>query len=119
MQRGAANEQIAGVEFRDRIERVDDGIGEGADEFLDLAGLIMNMDLVISCSTTRAHLTGALGCPLFLALPFNTSAEWRWLLEREDSPWYPTARLFRQNRVGDWHGVFERIAAAVRERASR
>src|SRR5262249_6553436 len=61
--------------------------------------------------TATAHLAGALGVPVWVALPFV--AEWRWLLHREDSPWYPSARLFRQARPGDWEGVFRRMAAAV------
>jgi hypothetical protein len=61
-----------------------------------------------------AHLAGALGVPVWLALPF--ACDWRWLSGRDDSPWYPTMRLFRQKRWGDWDEVFERMAAELRRR---
>ena len=69
-----------------------------------------NLDLVITSDTAVAHLA-ALGVPVWLALPF--AADWRWLLDRSDSPWYPTMRLFRQKRRGDWQGVFEEIEAEL------
>jgi hypothetical protein len=70
-----------------------------------------NLDLVVACDTAIGHLAGALGVPVWLALP--VVAEWRWLREREDSPWYPSMRLFRQTERGQWQGVFERMARAV------
>ncbi|HMF17604.1 MAG TPA: tetratricopeptide repeat-containing glycosyltransferase family protein, partial [Gemmataceae bacterium] len=79
--------------------------------FADLAAAIKNLDLVISVDTAPAHLAGALAMPVWVALSF--SGEWRWLLDREDSPWYPTMRLFRQKQPGDWDEVFERIATEV------
>ncbi len=77
-------------------------------DFADTAAIISQLDLVITVDTAVAHLTGALGKPVWVILSFVS--DWRWLLEREDSPWYPTMRLFRQNRLGDWTGVFKRIA---------
>jgi len=74
---------------------------------------MMSVDLVITSDTAVAHLAGALGVPVWVALPF--CPDWRWLLEREDSPWYPTMRLFRQTEPGNWDGVFQRIAAALAE----
>jgi len=74
-------------------------------DFADTAAAITALDLVISVDTAVAHLAGALGKPLFLLLPF--AADFRWLRERSDSPWYPTARLFRQPRFGDWASVVE------------
>lgn len=74
---------------------------------LETAAAILNMDLIISVDTMVAHLAGALGKPVWLLLPF--SADWRWMAERDDSPWYPTMRLFRQNRRGDWKRVIERV----------
>jgi len=62
------------------------------------------------------HLAGALGVPVWLALPYVP--DWRWLLDRSDSPWYPTMRLFRQNKPGDWAGVFDEIQGALRSVAS-
>ena len=81
--------------------------------FIDTAAVMMNLDLIVAVDTAVAHLAGALGVPVWLALPFVP--DWRWLLEREDSPWYPQHRLFRQKRPGDWSEVFERIAGALAE----
>jgi len=80
-------------------------------DFADAAALIMAMDLIITVDTAIAHVAGALGRPVWLMLPF--AAEWRWLLDREDSPWYPTMRLFRQTEPGGWAGVVSRIGAAL------
>src|SRR5207247_560080 len=81
--------------------------------FLDTAAVIANLDLVVTCDTAIAHLAGALGVATWVALP--AVPDWRWLLDREDSPWYPTARLFRQAVPGRWEEPFERMAAALRE----
>ncbi|MEG4317755.1 MULTISPECIES: tetratricopeptide repeat protein [unclassified Microcoleus] len=83
----------------------------------DTAAVISALDLVISVDTSVAHLAGALGKPVFILLCFVP--DWRWLLEREDSPWYPTARLFRQSAAGDWEGVLERASLALTERISQ
>ena len=71
-----------------------------------------NLDLVISVDTSIIHLAGALGVPGWLLLP--NIPDWRWLLDREDSPWYPTMRLFRQRAMGKWDDVIERIVAELR-----
>lgn len=81
------------------------------DDFYDTALAIMRLDLVITVDTSVAHLAGALGRPVWVLLPFLP--DWRWLLDREDSPWYPSMRLFRQATPGDWKGVFQRIADAL------
>jgi hypothetical protein len=86
-------------------------LGQHLETFSDTAAVLENLDLLISCDTSVPHLAGALGVPVWLALPF--APDWRWLLEREDSPWYPHHRLFRQRRPGDWGEVFSRIAAAL------
>jgi tetratricopeptide (TPR) repeat protein len=80
-------------------------------DFAELAALIANLDLIISVDTNVAHLAGALGKPLFVLLPHT--ADWRWLMHREDTPWYPQARLFRQPRHGDWASVIDRVLASV------
>jgi tetratricopeptide (TPR) repeat protein len=83
------------------LEQVDDG----PDAFLDTAAILENLDLVITSDTALAHLAGALARPTWVALKFLP--DWRWLLERGDSPWYPTLRLFRQTVNGDWSHPFE------------
>jgi Flp pilus assembly protein TadD len=82
-------------------------------DFGDTASVIENLDLVISVDTSVAHLAGALGRPVWVLLPY--ASDWRWLCERKDSPWYPTARLFRQAAPGDWAGVVARAAAALQD----
>jgi tetratricopeptide (TPR) repeat protein len=77
-------------------------------DFADTAALCECLDLVISVDTSVAHLSGALGCKTWVLLPFH--ADWRWMLERGDSPWYPTMRLYRQTTRGDWAGVLERVS---------
>jgi hypothetical protein len=85
----------------------------GADAFLDTAAVMENLDLVITSDTSIAHLAGALGRPVWIAL--RRMPDWRWQVEREDSPWYPTARLFRQQSAGDWEDVFGRVAAELEQ----
>jgi len=75
--------------------------------------VVRNLDLVITCDTAVAHLAGAVGGPTWVALPF--APDWRWLLQRDDSPWYPTMRLFRQAQRGDWTDVFAEIAAELKK----
>lgn len=76
-------------------------------DFADTAGFVDNLDLVITVDTSTAHLAGALGRPVWILNRFDTC--WRWLLQREDSPWYPTVRLYRQTSPGDWDTVIERV----------
>ncbi len=82
-------------------------IGRQFSDFADTAAAIAALDAVISVDTAVAHLAAAMGKPLFLLLPF--AADFRWLRERNDSPWYPTARLFRQPRFGDWESVVDGV----------
>ena len=85
-------------------------------DFSDSAALMANMDLIITVDTAVAHLAGAMGLPAWVMLPF--SADFRWLIGREDSPWYPSLRLFRQPRAGDWVSVVERVAAELRDKVA-
>jgi tetratricopeptide (TPR) repeat protein len=80
-------------------------------DFDDTAGLIENLDLVISVDTSVAHLAGALGRPVWILLPY--APDWRWMLDRTDSPWYDSARLFRQAEIGRWRPVLRNVAAAM------
>ncbi|HEX3131319.1 MAG TPA: tetratricopeptide repeat-containing glycosyltransferase family protein [Thermoanaerobaculia bacterium] len=82
-------------------------------DFASTAALIEWLDLIITVDTSMAHLAGAIGRPVWTLL--HSDADWRWLKGREDSPWYPTLRLFRQTRPGDWQSVMERVVSALRE----
>lgn len=91
--------------------------GARLQEFADVAAVISLMDLVISIDTVFAHLAGALGKPVWIMLPF--SADWRWMTGGSNTPWYPTARLFRQRRPGDWAGVVADVVQALQDEAPR
>jgi hypothetical protein len=86
--------------------------GDELEDFSETAELISQLDLVISVDTGVAHLAGALGKPVWIMVTYIP--DWRWLLDRDDSPWYPTARLFRQANVDDWEGVIARVHDALR-----
>ena len=86
-------------------------LSEHLTDFTDTAAIVANLDLVISVDTAVAHLAGAIGAPVWTLLPF--SPDWRWLLDRKDTPWYPTMRLFRQPRTADWQSLFTEIAAEL------
>ena len=86
-------------------------LGDEIESFADSAAIVSQLDLVISTDTAIAHLAGALGRPVWVLLAFMP--EWRWLLDRSDSPWYPTARLFRQDKLDDWNGPIDRVAAEL------
>jgi Tfp pilus assembly protein PilF len=110
LQKGAGRDALAGpagdfplVDLADRLH-----------DFDDTAAVMSNLDLLITSDTSPAHLAGALGVPVWLAL--GLAADWRWLLEREASPWYPTMRLFRQRALDDWAEVFDRIRAVLADR---
>jgi tetratricopeptide (TPR) repeat protein len=109
LQKGAGAEELQ--EAGDRFPIAE--LGSRLDDFMDTAAVLRNLDLVITCDTAVAHLAGAMGIPVWVALPFVP--DWRWLLDRGDSPWYPTMRLFRQDSRGDWQSVFRRIEAALGE----
>jgi tetratricopeptide (TPR) repeat protein len=85
-------------------------------DFTDTAALLSTLDLLVTVDTAAAHLAGALGKPVWILL--THTPDWRWLLDREDSPWYPTARLFRQPAPGDWHSVIARVAAELEQLTS-
>jgi hypothetical protein len=85
-------------------------LASGLTDFAD-AAIVANLDLVISVDTAVAHLAGAMGKPVWCLLSF--AADWRWMLDRDDSPWYPTARLFRQPAPGDWASVIDRVAQTL------
>ena len=111
LQKGPGVEQLRSCSFADRILDLGADLDAGADAFLDTAAVMSSLDLVISSDTAIAHLAGALGHRAWTALTF--SPEWRWLLDRADTPWYPTMRLFRQSTDGDWTAVFQAMAKAL------
>ncbi|WP_428538561.1 tetratricopeptide repeat protein [Rhodopila sp.] len=108
LQKGDGEDQVAGAGFA--LETLD-GLDAGPDGFLDTAAVMATLDLVVTSDTSIAHLAGALGRPVWVAL--RLVPDWRWMLDRTDSPWYPTMRLFRQTRDGDWGPVFAAIADAL------
>ena len=101
LQKGAAASQLTGSELGGRVL----DFTEELHDFADTAALVANLDLVISVDTSTAHLAGALNKPVWILNRFDTC--WRWLLERSDTPWYPSARLFRQPTLGDWDSVMQ------------
>ena len=107
LQKGKAAEQgknsPEGMKITDYTDEIQD--------FLDTAAFVENLDLVISVDTAVAHLAGALGKPVWTLIPF--APDWRWLLNREDSPWYPTMRLFRQPSPGDWQSVINNVLKEI------
>jgi tetratricopeptide (TPR) repeat protein len=103
--------QVAGPHPAD--ERITD-LAPEIEDMADTAALIAHLDLVIAADTSVAHLAGALGRPVWVMLPF--APDWRWLLGREDSPWYPAMRLFRQTKPGDWIEVMEAVRSALAEK---
>jgi tetratricopeptide (TPR) repeat protein len=111
LQKGFGEEQLSDLAPAMRIETLGANYDAGEDAFVDTAAAMTCLDLVITCDTSIAHLAGALAVPVWVAL--KRDAEWRWLTERSDSPWYPTMRLFRQTRRGVWSDVFEAMAAEL------
>jgi tetratricopeptide (TPR) repeat protein len=111
LQKGPGTEQIAGMAVHYPVTDLGSRLDLGAGAFMDTAAAMQSLDLIIAPDTAIAHLAGALGVPVWVAL--QLMPDWRWLLGRDDSPWYPTMRLFRQTRLGDWDEVFARIASEV------
>jgi tetratricopeptide (TPR) repeat protein len=114
LQVGLGTAQLSGL--AGGLQVTDLGSRFNPTSFDDAAAVIENLDLLISVDTSLAHLAGALGKPVWVALA--SRSDWRWLLDREDSPWYPTMRLFRQKQPGQWREVFDRIHDALRARLS-
>jgi tetratricopeptide (TPR) repeat protein len=111
LQKGYGAEQLDSIPAGMRVERLDPNFDTGPDAFLDTAAVIECLDLVITSDTAVAHLAGALGRPTWVAL--KHVPDWRWMLERQDSPWYPGHRLFRQREHGEWNEVFDRLHTAL------
>lgn len=112
LQRGFGVEQLLTLPPGMAVEDPGPDFDAGPDAFLDTAAVMECCDLILTCDTSTAHLAGALGRPVWVAL--KHAPDWRWFRDRADSPWYPTMRLFRQEREGDWAPVFARMTEAVR-----
>jgi hypothetical protein len=109
LQKGFGSEQLGAIP---RVETLDEGFDSGPHAFLDSAAVIESVDLVITLDSALAHLAGALGRPVWVAL--KHVPDWRWFLGRSDSPWYPSMTLFRQKSEGDWASAFAQMQPQVR-----
>jgi hypothetical protein len=111
LHKGSGEKDLATLPDGMTVTALGDDFDAGPDAFLDTAAVMMGLDLVITSDTSVAHVAGALGVRTWLALPHIP--DWRWLLDRRDTPWYPTMRLFRQAARGDWASVFEQMEAEL------
>jgi tetratricopeptide (TPR) repeat protein len=111
LQKGYGVEQLVDLPSGMTVATLGADFDSEPGDFRDTAAIMRNLDLVISSDTSSAHLAGALGCPVWIAL--KQVPDWRWMIDREDTPWYPTARLFRQTRRHVWDEVLDRIAAEL------
>jgi hypothetical protein len=114
VQKGAGSEQLDHLPPGMAVERYD--FDEGPDGFLDTAAILEACDMAIMSDTGPAHLAGALGRACWVALKYVP--DWRWFMNRADTPWYESLRLFRQPAQGDWMGVFSAMAAELAERVN-
>jgi hypothetical protein len=117
LQKQVGLDQLADLPEDVKIEILGDDFDSGPDAFIDTAAVMNGLDLIITCDTSIPHLAGALGRPTWVAL--KHVPDWRFMLDREDTPWYPTMRLFRQNKRDDWGHVFLEIEKSLRELLNR
>ena len=112
LQKASASEPMepAGFELVDLGSQLDEASGP----FMDTAAVMKSLDLVIAADTSIAHLAGALGVNVWV--PLSANCDWRWMMDRDDTPWYPTMRFFRQQKLNEWQDVFERVAKALEQR---
>ena len=103
--KGEEEKQILDINFE--VTTFNKSLNEKENAFIDTSAIMMNCDLIITSDTVIAHLAGALGCTVWVVLKYVP--DWRWMLDRLDSPWYPTTKLYRQNNVDDWVPVFNQI----------
>jgi tetratricopeptide (TPR) repeat protein len=111
LQQGSGSEQLRTLAGRFPVLSLGELFNEDSGPFMDSAAVMVNLDLIITIDSAPAHLAGAMGIPAWVALPY--APDWRWLLGRTDCIWYPTLRLYRQERFGDWPGVLRQMAQAL------
>ena len=109
LQKGTAAGQATGIAAKTGLIN----LGPELEDFSDTAAVMANMDLIISVDTAAAHLAGAMGLPVWILVYF--SPDWRWMLDRHGSPWYPTMRLFRQQKRDDWGGVICQVSDELKK----
>jgi tetratricopeptide (TPR) repeat protein len=121
LQKGPGAEQVRGLKGRFEVAELGEEPDAAGGAFVDTAAVMQGLDLVVTADTAAAHLAGALGRPVWLAL--SAISDWRWLRESEETPWYPTMKLFRQQELGKWDAVFARMSEELRrlvkEKASK
>jgi ADP-heptose:LPS heptosyltransferase len=106
LQKGYGSEQLKNKPTEMKVMDLGDELDKGG-AFLDSSAVMMNLDLVITSDTALAHLAGALGVKTWVALKYVP--DWRWMLDRKDSPWYPSVTLYRQQKIDDWVPVFNQM----------
>lgn len=114
LQKGPGIEQISALPAGFRVVDLGSQADNESGAFMDTAAILKNLELLVTSDTSCAHLAGALGVPVWIAL--RASPDWRWASGRDGSPWYPAARLFRQTTVGDWGDVFRSMARELRQK---
>jgi len=110
LQKGSPVQELTELHQAAMVQNLDDRLNT----FADTASVVAQLDLVITIDTAVAHLAGAMGKPVWTLLTYI--CDWRWLVDRDDSPWYPSMRLFRQTVPKDWASVFDRVKVALEER---
>lgn len=111
LQKTSGTNQLKTINFK--IHTFDENFDDSQGRFMDTAAVMKNMDLIITVDTSIAHLAGGLGVPVWLMLPHIP--DWRWMIDGTTSPWYPTMKLFRQAKTGDWQSVMEEVKMALQQ----
>ena len=117
LQRVTGEDQLQQCTFKDKIGAFDHSFDQQHGRFMDTAAVMQQLDLIITVDTGTAHFAGALHRPTWIMLPFP--ADWRWLRNRTDSPWYPTVQLFKQTKTGDWQPVIKQITKELKRLAAQ
>jgi len=112
IQKNFGTEQLENLPADITIEKISEDFDNGENAFLDTAAIMKSVDLIITSDTSLSHLAGALGLPNWLLL--KRIPDWRWMLDRSDSPWYPNHKLFRQKKIGDWLSVFDEVENEIK-----